>query len=180
VSAPDIAVWDRPVRWLHWALAAGVGSAWVTSEVWTRFHEPLGYAVLAVAAARLAWGFVGGTRARFRGFVARPAATAAYLAQLVRRREPRFLGHNPLGGWMVVTLLVCVSATALTGWLYTTDRYWGDDGVETLHRLFAWATLALIPLHVGGVILMSARHRENLVASMFSGRKRAPSGDDVA
>jgi cytochrome b len=32
--------------------------------------------------------------------------------------------------------------------------------------------LALIALHVGGVILTGMGHGENLIAAMFSGRKR--------
>jgi cytochrome b len=35
-------------------------------------------------------------------------------------------------------------------------------------------------LHVGGVVFASRHQRENLIAAMFDGRKRAPRDDDIA
>jgi cytochrome b len=92
---------------------------------------------------------------------------------MLRRREPRHLGHNPLGGWMTVILLLTVALVGLSGWLYTTDRFWGVEWVERLHSTLADALLALAAVHVAGAIYASFRHRENLVAAMVHGRKRA-------
>jgi cytochrome b len=173
-------VWDRPVRLLHWAGVLALASAWVTSARWTRWHEPIGYAVLGLVAARLAWGFVGSRHARFASFVRRPRTTWTYLRLIRAGREPRHLGHNPLGGWMVVALLACTFATGATGWLFTTDRFWGDELVACAHGIFAWTLLGLVVAHVAGVLFTSLRHRENLVAAMFNGTKRAPAQDDIA
>ncbi|MEO8151570.1 MAG: cytochrome b/b6 domain-containing protein [Rhizobacter sp.] len=173
-------VWDALVRLIHWSLAIGIAGAWITSGTWARFHEPIGYAVLAIAALRLAWGFIGGPYARFCQFVRSPSHTVRYARLLLHRGEPRYLGHNPLGGWMVLALLACAVATAATGWLFTTDRFWGDDTVQSLHFAFAWALLGLVALHLCGVIFTSIRHRENLVRSMISGHKRAPDEHDVS
>ena len=92
-------------------------------------------------------------------------------------RRSRHLGHNPLGGWMIVLLLIVIALVGLSGWLYTTDRYWGVEWVGELHEALADALLVLIALHVGGVALASYRHRENLFAAMLHGRKR-PAGAD--
>ena len=73
-----------------------------------------------------------------------------------------------------------VAALALTGWLYTTDRFWGDVTVERMHEALAWSLLGLVAIHVAGVLVASRRHRENLVRSMIDGRKRAPGEDDIA
>lgn len=173
-------VWGLPVRALHLALIAGVASAWVTTEKWTHWHEGVGYAVLAVVMLRLVWGAVGDAHARFGQFVRGPRETFGYLAALLRGRAPRHLGHNPLGGWMVVLLLGCVLAVGGTGWLCTTDRYWGDDAMFALHSALAWTVVGLVALHVTGVITMSLRHRENLVAAMLHGRKREAREGDVS
>jgi cytochrome b len=179
VTPRELRVWDPVVRILHWALAAAVALGWATTEWLVRWHQPVGYAALGIVAARIAWGFVGDGPAGFGAFVRGPAATWRYARLVLRGREPRHIGHNPLGAWMALALLATVVALALTGWLYTTDRLWGDATVEWLHRALAWTIVALVALHVGGVILASRRHRENLVAAMLDGRKRVASDDDV-
>ncbi len=174
-----IRVWDPAVRLLHWALAAAVGFGWATTEWLVRWHQAVGYAALTLVCARIAWGCIGPRRARFADFIRGPATTLRHARLLLRGREPRHLGHNPLGGWMILGLLGCVVALALTGWLYTTDWLWGDATVEALHTGFAWSIVGLVALHVGGVVHASRRHRENLVASMFSGKKRPPAKGDI-
>jgi cytochrome b len=74
---------------------------------------------------------------------------------------------------MILVLLTTVALTGLSGWLLTTDAFWGSEPVERLHDLAADLLLLLIPLHVTGVILASLRFRENLVLAMLTGRKRA-------
>ena len=180
-GAARVHVWDRPVRWLHWLLAAAVTAAWLTTWGFTQCHRAVGYGAAAVVLARLAWGFVGSAHSRFTTFLRGPAATARYARTLLSRREPRYLGHNPLGAWMVVALLGCVLALGLTGGLYTnTDRFWGDPWMEQLHTALAWLLLALTALHVAGVALTSLRHRENLVRAMLDGSKAPPQDGDIA
>lgn len=170
-----IKVWDPLVRIGHWLLFASVALAWLTREGWGRWHEWIGYAALAVVALRIVWGWLGPRRARFADFVRTPAATWRYAREAMRAREPRHLGHNPLGAYMILALLLVTVLASLSGWLYTTDRFWGVAWVETTHAWLANALLILIGLHVAGVIAASIRHRENLVSAMFHGRKR-PNG----
>ena len=180
-DAARVHVWDAPVRWLHWLLVTAVAIAWLTALGLTQFHRAIGYGAVAVVLARLAWGFVGNRHARLATFVRGPAATVRYAGELLSGKEPRYLGHNPLGGWMVVALLACVLALGLTGWLYTnTDRFWGDPWMEQLHTALAWLLLALGALHVAGVAFTSVRHRENLVRAMLDGSKAAPRNGDIA
>jgi len=174
-----VAVWDGLVRVAHWSLVAAIAAAWLSRKAGA-IHEWTGYAALGIVAARLAWGLLGSRYARFSQFVRAPAATLAYARQVAERREPRYLGHNPLGACMIVALIATVALVAGTGWLYTTDAYWGVKWVEELHEGLSNLLLALIALHVAGVAFSSMRHRENLVAAMFTGRKRAPAPGDIA
>ena len=167
-----IPVWDLAVRVLHWSLVLSVAGAWLTRHSPGRWHEWLGYATLAIVAARTAWGFIGAGHARFGEFMRSPAATAAYARSVVGGREARYLGHNPLGGWMVAALLAMVALVGFTGWLYTTDRFWGIAWVERLHSTLSDVLFVFVALHIVGVAFTSARHRENLLASMLHGRKR--------
>ncbi len=174
MPGPTIPVWDPFVRLAHWLLASSILAAWLTRAGWGRWHEWIGYVSVAVVAARIAWGIWGPGNARFAAFVRAPAITWRYTREVLRAREPRHIGHNPLGGWMIVALLFTVTLVGATGWLYTTDRFWGVTWVESLHAVLADALLALVGLHVAGVLYASFRHRENLVGSMVSGRKRGP------
>jgi cytochrome b len=169
-------VWDAFVRIAHWTLVTCVLAAWFTRE---STHEWLGYAALAVVALRIVWGAIGPRYARFAQFVRPPATTLAYARSVMARREPRYLGHNPLGGWMVIALLTAVTLTALSGWLSVTDRYWGVAWVQGTHEALANTLAGLVAVHVAGVAYTSLRHGENLVAAMVTGRKRAPGGGDV-
>jgi cytochrome b len=168
-------VWDRAVRVLHWSLVLTVAAAWLTRHSPGPWHEWLGYATLVIVAARLAWGFAGSGHARFSDFVRGPRGTLAYARALVAGREARFVGHNPLGGWMAIALLTLVVLVGFTGWLFTTDRFWGVPWVEELHETLSDVLFAFVGLHILGVMFTSRRHHENLVASMLHGRKRGES-----
>lgn len=167
-----VKVWDLLQRVLHWSLAASIALCWWAGEQRLSLHIAFGYAALAIVASRGAWGFVGSRHARFAGFVGSPRTVLGYTRDILRGRERRYLGHNPLGGWMVVALLACVAFVCVTGILYTTDQFWGVAWVEIAHRASAWTVVGLVALHLGGVAFTSWRHRENLVAAMLSGRKK--------
>ena len=178
-----IKVWDWLVRVGHWALVAGITAAWLTRHTAGKWHEWLGYTVLCIAVLRVVWGVMarGSSRyARFSQFVRSPADTLTYTGQILARNEPRHLGHNPLGGWMIVALLITIAGVCASGWLYTTDTYWGVKWVEELHEGLTNFLFTLVAVHISGVTYSSWRHRENLVAAMIHGRKRAPGEHDAA
>lgn len=170
--SPTVKVWDALVRVGHWSLVLSVIIAWLTRHGGGRWHEWIGYAALVIVAVRLVWGWTGSPHARFRDFVRSAAVTWQYARQMLAGREPRYLGHNPLGGWMIVALLLTVTLVGVSGWLYTTDRFWGVEWVETVHSKSADVLLILAAVHVAGAVYASFRHRENLVAAMLHGHKR--------
>ncbi|NBB48721.1 cytochrome B [Rhizobium sp. CRIBSB] len=147
--ASTVKVWDRPVRFFHWSLAGSVALCWLTADVLQSLHEVAGYAASRVSRSE------------------------------VRHREPRYLGHNPLGAAMVMLLLVMVGGIALIGWMQTTDAYWGVEWVEETHETLAELLLVAIALHVAGVIHASLRHHEDLALAVITGRKRAPAACDI-
>lgn len=177
-------VWDPFVRVAHWCLAACVLAAWITGELKLksveRPHEWLGYAVLVVVALRFVWGWIGPRYARFGQFIAGPSRTLSYAKAALRGEEPRYLGHNPLGGCMIVALLVAAALASVSGWLSITDRFWGVDWVQDAHRVSGDGVIVLAVLHLAGVLYTSLRQGENLVAAMWSGVKRPAGPGDVA
>lgn len=176
----SVRVWDPLVRIVHWTLAMTVALGWATTvPALSAWHVTVGYGALALVGVRVVWGFGGPRFARFAHFVRSPRATWAYAADVVRGRARRHLGHNPLGAWMVIAFFACIAGLAATGWLYSTDEFWGDRTVERIHAALAWAIVVLAALHIAGVVVTGIVHHENLVAAMLHGRKRERAEDDV-
>jgi cytochrome b len=170
--ATTVKVWDPAVRLFHWSLVVAFFAAQFFTAEGDLPHDIAGYTALGLVALRTVWGLIGPSHARFADFVPAPRRFFGYLGDMFARREVRTLGHNPAGAAMIVALLVLVAAVSVTGWMLTTDTFWGAEPVEKLHKYLAWGTLGLVGLHVGGVVYTSLRHRENLVIAMISGRKK--------
>jgi len=183
-SSRTIPVWDPAVRLFHWSLAGAFLVAYVTEGDWEMLHVNAGYLIGTLIALRLLWGFVGTPYARFSDFVRRPGEVMVYAGDAARRRAPRYIGHNPAGGAMVVALLISLTLTVATGIaLYGATDFAGPlagvwrgefaaDVLEEVHEVGANLTLLLVVMHLGGVLFSSLEHGENLVKSMINGRKK--------
>ncbi|MGH7120128.1 MAG: cytochrome b/b6 domain-containing protein [Gemmataceae bacterium] len=167
-----VKVWDLFIRVFHWSLVLLLPTAYLTGNKIEWLHLAAGYAIAVLIALRIGWGIVGARHARFSNFVRSPGAVLAYLWDIARHRAPRHLGHNPAGGAMVLALLALLAATGVTGYMMTTDAFWGAQWVEDVHQTLANLTIVLIVVHVLGVLAASVQHGENLVRSMITGRKR--------
>jgi cytochrome b len=117
MSARLIKVWDPFVRLFHWSLAIAFFVAYFTEpeDSSLALHVWAGYFIGGLIVLRVIWGFIGTKHARFTDFAFGPFHAIAYLADLVRGRAKRHLGHSPAGAWMVYLLLVALAATVLTG-----------------------------------------------------------------
>ena len=167
-----IRVWDPLVRIFHWSLVALFTFSFFTGDEWKKAHILSGYAIAGLMAVRLVWGVVGTRHARFASFLYSPRTILSFLKDSLAFRARRYVGHNPAGGAMVILLLTMLSGIVTTGYMMTTDAYWGVEWVEDTHKVLVYSTLALVALHVAGVIFASLEHRENLVRAMVTGRKR--------
>lgn len=178
-----IRVWDLPTRIVHWALAAAFLFSWCAAK-WHNFsaHRISGLVVLGLVTFRLIWGVVGSDTARFTHFVRGPRAAWTYARTLPARAAEAAYGHNPLGGWSVVAMLLALIAQVGLG-LFAVDT----DGLESgplsdyvgfdtgrraahLHHLSFNILLALVALHVAAVAFYALWKRRNLVLPMITGR----------
>jgi cytochrome b len=165
-----VRVWDAGVRLFHWSMVAMFASAYFVNSP-RSLHRYLGYVVIGLIGFRLIWGVVGGKHARFADFVPSPRRLLGYLRDMLTGREARYLGHNPAGGAMIIALLTTLSAIGATGYMMGLDAFFGVSWVENAHKTLVTCALALVALHVSGVVFSSLRHRENLVVSMITGDK---------
>jgi cytochrome b len=77
---------------------------------------------------------------------------------------------------MIFNLLGSVLLIGLTGYMMTTNTYWGVDWVEETHEaLVTWAEISIV-LHVLAVIWESRRTGVNLPRAMITGVKTVPDG----
>lgn len=167
-----VTVWDPLVRIFHWSLVAIMAYEFLGEDGDT-LHRNLGYVALGLVAFRIIWGFTGTKHARFSDFVKSPLVVIDYLKSLFTGHPRRCIGHNPAGGAMVIALLVMTALVAGTGFAMRTEALWGQEWIEELHEGAANFMLFFIAAHVIGVIAASLQHRENLVLSMLTGKKKA-------
>ena len=174
-----VLVWDLPLRVFHWLLAGSFVGAFLTaeSERWRDVHAILGYTTLAMVTFRILWGVFGTRYARFGAFPLAPRRALAYLRSLVSARPEHYLGHNPAGSLAIYALLILAAATALTGLAAFADS--GGKWLGELHESVANAMLAVVIVHIAGVVVGSLVHRENLAAGMLTGRKRGAPGAGI-
>lgn len=184
-----IKIWDPLVRIFHWSLVGTFFIAYVTEEDFLNLHVWAGYSVLSLVFLRILWGLVGTQYARFSDFMYTPKTVKQFLLDTLRLRAPRYLGHNPAAGAMIILLMVALLLTSLSGLTVygieegagplatmfdSSNEFWGDV-IEEAHEFFANLTVFLVLLHVAGVIVESLIHGENLVSAMWHGYKRKQS-----
>jgi len=189
----SVIVWDLFVRVFHWSLVAGVTVAAITGffigATAIDVHVWVGLALFALVVARVSWGFFGSRFARFATFVVGPRRVLRHIVELQEGKAGRHLGHNPLGAWMILTILAAIVFLAISGLIVWggsfahgpfTGFYDFDDGqpLFVLHWWVALGLLGLIALHIAGAIFESLRVHENLVRAMITGFKE-PRADDA-
>ena len=182
----QVLVWDLPIRLFHWLLVICVILSFVSGNIGgnaMEYHMLGGYAILALLIFRFTWGFVGSRTARFSSFVKGPATVFSYARMLLKKRpETIFLGHNPLGGWSIVAMLLVLFMQVVTG-LFANDDIlvegplygWvskeTSDLLTLIHLINRYLLVALIAIHILAVFFYYFFKRENLIQPMITGRK---------
>ena len=175
-----VKVWDLPTRLFHWILVMLMIAQWLTAEndSTIQYHILGGYAVLVLVLFRVIWGFTGSDTARFRDFIRGPGAALAFVKALLRGETPLYLGHNPMGGWSIVAMLVLLLIQAGTG-LFANDDIMTEgplygwvskgtsDWLTTIHKLNFNLLLLVIAVHISAVLFYLFVKRENLIHPML-------------
>ena len=175
-----ILVWDLPTRIFHWALVLSFTGTFLTgeSERWRDFHVLLGYTVLGLILFRLVWGFADTRYVRFAALVRCSVYVTRYLAQLFRGQAWHPVGHNPPNAITILLLLLLGIASAVSGWAVYEEI--GGDWLEVMHEYTSNAMLAVVFVHIAGVLVASYLHGENLIVAMITGRKRGATNQAIS
>ncbi len=173
-SVLSIYVWDRFVRIFHWSLVSCVLLNYFCLDDGETLHQWLGYAACLLVLARIVWGFIGSTYARFSDFFPTPSRIIKHLRHLVYAEQDLHVGHNPLGAMMMLALMVLVLALGVTGFMQGLDAYWGEEWLMDLHDTLADTLMALAVMHALAALIMSRIERTNLIKAMITGVKDMP------
>lgn len=181
-----ILIWDLPTRLFHWFFALAFTAAYVLGEEerWLGWHTYFGYLAGGLVLFRLIWGLVGGQYSRFSAFPPNPRAGARYLKSLIGGQGEHHVGHNPAGALAIYALLFLGLATAISGVAFLgADKALGplagvipnrwEDVLKEVHEFCANTMLALVLLHVLGVLVGSLSHKENLPRAMVTGYRES-------
>ena len=181
-------IWDIPTRVFHWLLVASFTVAWLSYDDnrFLFFHVYAGYVFFGLLIFRFVWGLIGTHYARFHTFAYDWTSVWEYIKALITGRAARHIGHNPIGGWAILLMLVLGVLVSIAGML----TFGGEEGHGPLggwisfdigmdareaHEVLAWTMLAVTIIHLAGVIIESLIHKDNLIWAMVTGRK-----DDAA
>jgi cytochrome b len=178
-----IKVWDLPTRLFHWTIVVLVGVSWGTAELgWMNIHQWSGITVLTLIIFRVAWGFLGSTTSRFSNFVRSPQAAIDYLKVSLKSENKLYAGHNPLGAWAVIALLLLLAFQASTGLFAHDDilfkgplAYMVSKGVSSflteVHELTFDLIIVVAGGHIAAVFFYLLVKRQNLIRPMVTGDK---------
>lgn len=172
-------IWDWPTRLSHWVLAASIFTAlisgWIGSSDAMEWHVQAGLVALGAVLFRLLWGLVARDYAAYRHFPIGLSHLRAYA-----RGEGHYPGHNPLGVFSVIAMLLVALAQAGSG-LFATDGvflegpltgYISDELAEQLtglHKLNSNLMAALVGLHIAALAFYARVKGKKLTPGMITG-----------
>ncbi|WP_372869713.1 cytochrome b/b6 domain-containing protein [Shewanella sp.] len=176
-------VWDLPVRLFHWLMVTLLGLLWWSAEAGEmQWHQVFAYSLMALLLFRIMWGFVGSDTARFSHFLHHPLTVIRYAKTTVTEGVKGHHGHNPLGGYMVLVLLLCLALQLVSG-LFATDEVFTEGPLVSMvsSDTASWLTwlhkrnfnllLILAGVHVLAV-LWHLLKGDKLLGAMVTGRRR--------
>lgn len=190
-------VWDLPIRLFHWSLAIMVVVCIYTikkSEVTA--HQYAGVFVLVLLLFRIIWGLIGSSTARFWDFIRGPVTIYRYVLHGINPTE----GHNPVGAFMVIFMLLVLSIQVITGLFLEDNTYLHPnaplykyltkepifafftnllttESVST-RQVFVWVheknlyvIYTMIALHLAAILLYFIAKGQNLIKTMIVGTR---------
>ncbi|MGK0499564.1 MAG: cytochrome b [Oceanicoccus sp.] len=181
-----ILVWDLHSRVFHWLLLLVVTFSLTTGLLadidLMEWHMYSGYAVLYLLFFRLLTSIFSRDYGHIKHFHFSPRAIKQYLAG-----QRKFTGHNPLGSWMILVMVLALLLQAFTGLLTTDEIFvegpwvaWAEESwisiASSIHAVSFRLILLLVVMHIAAVAYYQWVKRKNLVGPMVTGYKQ---GEDA-
>lgn len=174
-------VWDPLLRVFKWSFTLMFLLAYLTEGEQEIFHYFAGFMLLGLIVFRVVWGVIGTQNSLWASFMSSWQGVKQHFFQLVRLQKHTYEGHDPIGGWMIVLMLLTIGLTALTGMALLAEDNLGPfansaianlphDPLEEVHEFLANLSLLWVVIHIVGVIGVSVLNKTNLVRPMITGK----------
>ena len=149
----------------HWGIATVVVLNAFILESGEPPHRYLGYTALGLVLVRGVFSFKYKTE-----FVFSFSELKRFIKSLFRMSpldyEPK---RNPLASYVYVFIWLCVVCLALSGWLMGLDAFWGDETLEEIHEIISNILLALVAMHLFGMLTDFIFHKRKPWKKMLKG-----------
>ncbi len=181
MPASRILVWDLPTRLFHWLLTVGLVVCFAFAEFsgehsrWFAAHMLIGIVLGLMVVMRVVWGIAGSRYARFDSFLFSPLKVLSYVQGAFTAQGRQYVGHNPGSSYAIFAMLFLLGTAVVTGLMMSG----GGEAAEELHAASSYALVAVVAVHIVGVVWYSVRHRENITLSMITGTKLGEPADAI-
>lgn len=134
---------------LHWGLSFSVMAVWFLIDDGDAPHRYVGYFAFATAVVQQG------------------------LALLKYGKDGiQLLSDHPILAFLTHNLIwIALAALALTGWMMSLDRFWGEDWLENLHNCLSWVLAAAVVFHLVGIARDALKHKRATWLHMITGLK---------
>lgn len=149
-------------------------------------HILAGKGIAILLVARILWGVLGSSNARFASLLFKPRDYVNYIKTLSQRKPGHSVGHSPIGSLAVIAILVVILIQVSTG-LVASDIdgiYEGPFAYYVDYDFSRWATdihytnenivIGIIILHIAANLFYYFYKKDNLIKPMITGKRTVP------
>ena len=178
-------IWSLPTRIFHNLLIFLVLLVFITSDFDSllKYHAIVGFTIGSLIIFRIAWGFLDVRYSKFKDFNFNLNDLKSYMFNIFGDKK-QYLGHNPASSWAIVAMFLFALLSILSGIVvYGIQEGMGIlsflnismlkdiDLFEDIHELAANSFMAIIFIHIAGVVIDRFLHNSKAVESMITGYK---------
>ncbi len=178
-------IWSLPTRVFHALFALFIAISFLSAEdEWLNFHAIIGYGVLILVIFRIFWGLFGPKYSLFKDFPFGKQNIKEFLNHIFDANQ-KYVGHNPLASYVMISMMVIAILAVITGALtfgiqegkgifsfLNSSFFKNMELFEEIHEVFANLFIALIVVHILGVLVDKLLHKKHeTLNSIISGYK---------
>lgn len=187
-------IWSIPTRVFHWFFVLFILLAFLSADEdrWLNYHAIIGYGVLILLIFRFFWGIMGPKYSLFKDFPTGKQKAKEFLENIFEEKQ-KYIGHNPLASYVMISMLIVALLTIITGVLAfgiqegkgilssLNNPYFKEmELFKGIHELLSSLFIALIVAHVSGVLVDRLLHKKHeTLNSIITGYKVTQENESI-